>query len=247
MLKGVSPAMECSLHRRGILLQKQVAAAADTLFSPQKATLVKSSFEVIQKARSLQLIDCLVNSLPCGHRVRVLHDFFHNTAFLDIETDGMSPTAPITCISVLLNGNMTTFVRGQNLADFLELWKKSSVIVTFNGKKFDIPRIARTFHFSTIPAHIDLMDEAAHFGLRGGLKKVASSLGFQWRDDSCLNGKDAISLFRKYASSKNPELLSKLISYNQDDVSALVLLYQKLLQRSLENTIFCNSGILRIP
>jgi|LSQX01.1.fsa_nt_gb uncharacterized protein YprB with RNaseH-like and TPR domain len=247
MLKGVSPAMECSLHRRGFLLQRQVAATADTLFSPQKATQVKRSFEIIQKAHSLQLTDCLVNSLPCGHRVRALHDFFHDTAFLDIETDGMSLTAPITCISVLQNGSMTSFVQGQNLENFLEIWKKCSVIVTFNGKKFDVPRIARTFHLSTIPAHIDLMDEAAHFGLRGGLKKIASSLGFQWRNNCCLNGKDAISLFREYASSRNPELLSTLISYNQDDVNALVFLYKHLLQRSLENTIFYTSGILRIP
>jgi uncharacterized protein YprB with RNaseH-like and TPR domain len=96
MLDGISPAAECALHRRGFYLQKQVVTAADSLFCPKKAAQVRSSFEIIQKAKDLQLIDCLVNILPCGYRVRALHDFFEKAAFIDIETTGMETTASIT-------------------------------------------------------------------------------------------------------------------------------------------------------
>lgn len=227
MLDGISPAAECALHRRGSFLQKQVVAAADSLFSPRKAAQVRSSFEMIQKARDPRLIDCLVNTLPCGYRVRALHDFFEKAAFIDIETTGLENVASITCISVLINGKMSTFVQGINLYDFLDTWQKCALIVSFNGKKFDLPRILRAFHLSTVPVHIDLIDEAAHFGIRGGLKKLSPCLEFQWQADANMNGEEASKLFKEYLISRNPEQLAKIIAYNQDDVNALVRLYKK--------------------
>jgi len=237
MLKGISPATECALQRRGINQKKQLVTLADALFSPKQAIQVKNSYERLEKVQQIGLLDCMVNAFPCGHRIRVLHDYFQTVAFLDIETDGMSCRAAITCISVLLNKQMSTFVRGINLDQFLEIWVKCGILVTFNGKRFDIPKILNEFNLSTIPAHIDLMDEAAHYGFRGGLKKITAKMGFIRREKNCLSGSDAITNWNEYMETGNEDARSRLISYNQDDVYALEWVYRKLLKLSLQNTL----------
>lgn len=237
MLKGISPATECTLRQRGIILQKQLLTSADDLFSAKQAAKIKNSYQRIEKIQQLNLLDGLVNALPCGHRVRVIYEYYQKTAFLDIETDGKSEYANITCISILKENKISTFVQGRNLDDFLDLWATCGIIVTFNGKRFDLPRILNEFCLTTVPAHIDLMHEAAHYGLRGGLKNITNNLGFQRKEQNCTIGNDAIVLWQEFNETQNEEKLSQLIAYNQDDVYALKWLYQKLLPRSLENTL----------
>lgn len=235
ILKGISPATECVLQRRGVLTTKQLATAAHSLFSSKHASQLTASFLRIEKARQLGLLDSLVNSLPIGHRVRVVHDFLPFTAFLDIETDAVAASSRITCISVLMNGQLATFIRDQNLDDFLCLWAKCRIVVTFNGKRFDIPKILREFGLSTTPAHIDLIDEARHYGFRGGLKKIAGAIGWSPRDDNQHSGLDAVAWWNKYLDTGDTDLLAQLVVYNQDDVLALDHLYRKVLKLSVEN------------
>ena len=151
---------EIYFRNRGIWTSGQLIDQVDSLFSPKHAMRIRKSHARFELARKLGLLDILINSFPCGHRVRVLEDFYNSTLFLDIETTGTHEKSQITCISTFRNGIARTFVNGQNLDDFLYEWQQAQIVVAFNGKRFDFPHLQKTFKFTTTPAQIDLMEEA---------------------------------------------------------------------------------------
>ena len=62
------------------------------------------------------------------------------TAYLDIETTGLDFCFnEITTIALYDGKSVFTYVQGQNLDQFREDIEKYKVIVTYNGKCFDIP------------------------------------------------------------------------------------------------------------
>lgn len=236
LLQGVSPEAEIRLRRTGVMTCAQLAAEADRYFSPNHAQCIRNSYEEWQVARVHGLIDWEVNHLPAGHRVRALSDHWEDALFYDIETDGISAAANITCISTLRNGSTHSFWRGFNLNDFLDEWAAAKILVSFNGKRFDTPFVCKTFGLSAVPAQIDLMDEAAHYGYRGGLKAIEKKFGFDRKEGECADGKDAIRLWSEYSKTHSVKPLRELLEYNQADVAALTALSKGILRLSLENT-----------
>ena len=81
------------------------------------------------------------------------------------------------------------------------------------------------------------MNEAAHYGYRGGLKIIEKKFGFVRKEEGCADGKDAIRLWNEYSETHSEKILSELLEYNQADVSALVSLARAILRLSLENTL----------
>ena len=64
----------------------------------------------------------------------------NSTVYLDIETTGLDRYFnDITTIALYDGHVIKTYVQGQNLDDFIEDIYKYKVIVTYNGKSFDIP------------------------------------------------------------------------------------------------------------
>ena len=235
-LDGISPNTEIQLRDKGILSIRQLFQEAESLFSINHACRVRKSIQRLDLAYSLGLLDVVVNAFPCGHRIRLIDDCFSHALFLDVETNGTGPHSKITCISTQCNGIMSSFIDGYNLNDFLKEWASAKLLVTFNGKRFDIPILAHNFGFSTIPAQIDLMDEARHFGYRGGLKAIESQIGFIRNHRGCKDGIMAISLWEQYINTGNQSSLDELVRYNQEDVRSLAFLWRKLLALSLNNT-----------
>ena len=236
-LAGITPMTEIALRSKGIWTTRQLMAQADSLFSPRKAAKLREAFSRIELARKLGLVDILVNAMPCGHRVRVLADYYPQALFIDVETSGISSESMrITCISTCLNGKTASFVSGQNLECFLNVWAKARIVVTFNGKRFDVPLLQREFDLSTLPAHIDLMDEARHFGYVGGLKAIEARIGFFRKKTMCESGSDAPMLWQRYLKEDDREALDELVKYNQEDVRSLTELWRILLKHSIQNT-----------
>lgn len=235
-LDGITPNTEILLRDRGILTLSQLFQEADYHFSARHAWRIRQSIQTLDLAYALGILDVIANAFPCGHRVRLLHDFFSHALFLDVETSGMGPKAKITCISTWRNGIMSTFIEGFNLNDFLKEWASAKLIVTFNGKRFDIPMLVHKFGFSAIPAQVDLMDEARHFGYKGGLKAIEPQIGFSRNQELCPNGALAISLWEEYTQTGNQAFLDELVSYNQEDVRSLTFIWRRLLALSLNNT-----------
>ena len=236
MLQGVSPEVEIRLRRAGVMSCAQLAAEAERYFSANHARRIRASYEEWKMARSYGLVDWEVNHLPVGHRVRALYEHWGDALFYDIETDGLAASSSITCISTLRNGRASSFWRGNNLPDFLAEWASARMLVSFNGKRFDTPMVCKAFGLTSVPAQIDLMNEAAHYGCRGGLKMVEKKFGYVRKAGECEDGRAAIRLWNEYSETHSEKALEELLEYNQADVAALVSLARGILRLSLENT-----------
>ena len=237
MMKGVSPEAECRLRRQGVLTCHQLACEAERFLSRGHAGRIRAAFAEWEVARVNGLVDWMVGHLPAGHRVRALKDYWHEALFYDIETDGMTTAARITCISTFRNGQAHSFWRGHNLEDFLSEWTKAKILVSFNGKRFDTPIVCKTFGLTTAPTQIDLMGEAAHYGLRGGLKAIERQIGFNRTVADCQDGRGAIRFWEEYDRTHSEKALKALLEYNMEDVMSLEFLARHLLSLSIENAL----------
>lgn len=241
LLDGVSPEAEIRLRRSGVLTCRQLATEAERHFSLRHAERIRESFAQMESAARLGLADWFVGHFPCGHRVRAIPEFAADTLFYDIETDGMGRGAAVTCVTTLRAGRARTFVRGRDLDGFLEEWAAAKLLVGFNSKRFDTPFVCKEFGLAAAPAQIDLMDEAGHYGLRGGLKAIEKRVGFGRETVGCANGADAIECWRRWRDEADAAALDTMLAYNREDVLSLRHLVRHLLRLSLENTgIFDN-------
>ena len=158
--------------------------------------------------------------LPAGEMWRLYREFGQRVAFLDIETTGLYPGADVITVIGLFDGQRTkVFVRGINLPEFAQEIKQYSLIVTFNGKRFDLPFIRRTLgELPDYQAHLDLLYPLRKLGYRGGLKSIEAQLGLE-REGALkeANGFMAILLWREYQRG-NRAALDTLVRYNLEDV-----------------------------
>ena len=231
--RGISSGAERKLWRMGCLAWDHLPRAGRAL-SSRKAADLAAQLPALRAALDGGVADVFLRRLPVGHRLRVWPDFALGTTFLDVETTGLSPQDELTVIGVYRDGRQQTFVRGRNLADFLRIWRQTSVLVTFNGARFDWPVLARAFGLTVLPPHIDLMAEARAFGYAGGLKAIERALGVHREVDETGDGELAVHLWREFAGDGNEASLDRLLRYNAQDVRSLVILACELLRRSID-------------
>lgn len=161
--------------------------------------------------------------IPSKEIWRIYPEFMHNSIFLDIETAGKNGRQDfITAISVYNGKEIKTYVKGFNLDEFPKDINKYSIIVTYNGKLFDIPFILFTFKGLKLnAAHIDLRPILNKLQIMGGLKTVETIVGIpRPKYLRKINGYHAILLWEKYKKGDS-RALDGLIHYNQEDTCNL--------------------------
>lgn len=233
--RGLSAEAEARCWRRGCLNWRGLALLAPALFSERKSRLLTEQIPFFEKALEARCIDFFVGRLPCGHRLRIFPEFRKAVAWLDIETAGLGPGASITVIGMYWRGRMRNYVRGINLEEFIGDWQRVEALATFNGARFDIPMIMRHFGFTTHPPHIDLMNEARHWGYAGGLKIIERRLGYERNEDEHGDGRQAVALWNAYQCSGNEKYLHNLIAYNRCDTMVLERLARHIWKLSCQN------------
>jgi len=183
------------------------------------------------KSRNAKL---LAQNLPSNETWRLWHEFKENALFLDIESDGIGQWSKITVIGTYFQGQYRAFVQGEDLDEAWDLLNQASLIVSFNGRQFDVPFIERHFGKSLGIPHIDLRFVAASLGYRGGLKKIEPQFGIK-RDPNLkdIDGYQAVLLWRKSERGDN-EALKLLIDYNQADVENLIIIMRECWERKLD-------------
>lgn len=186
--------------------------------------------------------DYFTRLLPSGQHWRMYRRLKDDTAYLDIETDGLGPGAVITMVSVHLHGRTTTLTRGMDLSsdNLARALDGTKMLVTFNGSTFDLPMIEREFPFSVpkVP-HYDLRHACPKVGLRGGLKQVEVLLGYRRPQEvEYVTGEEAVYLWHLWERKGSENALKLLRRYNQEDTRNLEPLaetvYQRLEERSLK-------------
>jgi uncharacterized protein YprB with RNaseH-like and TPR domain len=239
-IRGVGPVTERRIWNAGISTWNDFLRKRDALDIPEKRRQrilegVEKSIEAFKSGDHGFFRD----GLPENERWRAYRDFEKSTAYLDIETTGLGFWShDITMIGIFDGKRQSTYIKGINLDDFQFELSRYSVIVTFNGSRFDVPFIEAKYpnvKFGQI--HLDLRFILRRLGYRGGLKSIESEMGLKRSGDvEDLRGADAVRLWRAYTKG-NDKALKLLIKYNSEDVRGLECLmkiaYKEMKKRTL--------------
>ncbi|MBP5639486.1 MAG: ribonuclease H-like domain-containing protein [Victivallales bacterium] len=164
-----------------------------------------------------------IERLDNANRWRLLHDFWDQCTYLDIETSGLELDAQITVISCWNGRELHAFVNGENLEEFPDYLLSIPLMVTFNGSTFDLPVIRRYFNLPDIPVpHIDMRWICRNCDLTGGLKPIEHQLNLKRPNDLVgTDGSEAIALWNRWEYMKDASARAKLIRYCAADTIAL--------------------------
>jgi uncharacterized protein len=186
--------------------------------------------------------------LPTDQLWRLFPDFRDGIAYLDIETTGMgTPEDYITTIALYDGKNIFWYVDGHNLEQFEDDIRNYRVIVTYNGKCFDLPFIRNTLRVRMDHVHIDLRYILASLGYRGGLKGCERSLGIDREDLDGVDGFFAVLLWDEYRRNRSSKALETLLAYNILDVVNLETLMVLSYNMKLAQTPFAQTHRLPLP
>lgn len=222
LIDGIGPERESELWSGGVATWDQLAST-----QPQHKEVLQQAEQRLND-RNARYFQDILGSRECW---RLYADFQKTTAFLDIETTGLSPEdSYVTMVGIIDYTGFTAFVRGENLDELPEALEKYSLFVSYNGASFDMPFLNKEFGRFAVDGHDSLFAHSAHLDLRyplrrlgfkGGLKKIeeATDLG-RPSALSGLSGYDAVRLW-KMANDGEPEALTTLIRYNAEDVASL--------------------------
>ncbi len=159
--------------------------------------------------------------LPKGEMWRIYPEFRGNAAFLDIETSGWD----ITVVGIFDGYSVKHFVKGFNLTreNVLREIYRHKVLLTFNGRSFDIPILNRYFRDDIKVAHIELRHVCSKIGLNGGLKSIERQLGIKRAEEvQSMLGNEAVYCWEMWRHTRQRKYLDLLVQYNAEDVLNLL-------------------------
>jgi uncharacterized protein YprB with RNaseH-like and TPR domain len=166
--------------------------------------------------------------------------------YLDIETTGLDRYFNDITTIALYDGQATkTYVQGQNLNDFVDDIQKYKVIVTYNGKCFDILFIENHFKIQLNHAQIDLRYILQSLGFRGGLKGCELQFGIDRGDLKDIDGFFAVLLWNEYQRTGNQKALDTLLAYNVQDTVTLENLMVTAYNMKLKQTPFYENHLIK--
>ena len=178
---------------------------------------------------------------------RIYPHFRGHTAYVDIETTGLDDSAEITTIALYDGRDIYTFINGRNLDAFVDVINKYQVIVSYNGKSFDIPVIERFFRIRLRQAQIDLRYVLARLGFKGGLKGCEKMLGMNRGNLDGVDGSFAVLLWQRYKRYNDEQALHTLLAYNIEDTVNLERLAVEAYNRNVADSPFAEELYLPHP
>jgi uncharacterized protein YprB with RNaseH-like and TPR domain len=217
-------------------------------FSLKRTDTLRRSIEGSKEHLSRGNPNYFGNLLPSNQFWRFFPDFRESTAYLDIEITGLGFWSnTITTIALYDGKSVFTYVQGQNLDDFKKDIKRFKVLVTYNGRWFDVPFIERYFDIKLNQVHIDLRYLLRSLGYAGGLKGCERKAGIDREELDGLDGYSAVLLWNDYQRNKNPKSLETLLAYNIQDVVNLENLMVLSYNLKLKETPFIQSHHISSP
>jgi len=219
-LPGIGPATEVDLWRSGVLDWSDLRSRTESLglTSPSRTRLTT---ELVRSEQALAERDVgwFARRLPNREHWRLYPTFAPETAYMDIETTGLSPYGGIVTVVTVHGGGATrSFVAGDDLEELPAYLARFQVLVTFNGSRFDVPFLLASFPQLIVPpAHIDLRFLLYRIGHAGGLKRIEQRLGVGDRSGvEGVDGLDAVRLWQEYRRGSTTAL-DRLVRYNRAD------------------------------
>lgn len=174
-------------------------------------------------------VEFFARTVPQQAHWRLYETLPTETTFLDIETTGLSPQdAVVTTVSIHRAGETMTLVRGRDLtaSRLREVFTDTGLLVTFNGRRFDVPFLESEYDLSIAVPHADLYLLAGRLGYNGGLTDIETTFGID-RDRPDISGADAVRLWQEYQRG-DERALETLIEYNRTDTRNMEPLFDHL-------------------
>ena len=247
-IPGIGIKRENSFWQSGILDWDSFQKACFMNLSPYQFATIKEYLFDSKEQLAMDNPGYFTALLPSSLHWRIFPEFRNTTAYIDIETNGLSSYyGAITAIALYDGENILSYVNGHNLETFKHDIQKYKVIVTYNGKSFDIPFIEKYFGIRLNHAHIDLRHILSSLGFRGGLKGCETSLGIDRGDLNGVDGYFAVLLWEVYQKTRDQRALETLIAYNIEDVINLETLMVAAYNEKLRNTPFYERYQLPLP
>lgn len=245
-LSGIGPAGETSLWRAGIHCWEDFLSCRSLPLGSGRAALVRQGLEASIEARDRDDAAWFAARLRGANAWRLMPHFAAEAGYLDIETDGeYAPT--VTSIALYHKGRVRTYVNGANLDDFPRDAAQVKVLVTYNGKSFDVPILERRFGMRLPGAHLDLRHVLASIGAKGGLKACERRFGLSRGELDGLDGFAAVLLWRLWEDTRDERVLRTLLAYNVADVLSLEILLAHAVDELLLGTPFAAACTMPIP
>lgn len=223
---GVGPNTERKIWESNSFTWGNFAKSNGLKIPPKTAQRISDHLALSKNALREKEVQFFSRTLPKREWWRLYPEFKNSTAFLDIETTGLSfYYNNITLIGLYNGKEFKVYIRGQNLPDFKDEIQKYSLLVTYNGTIFDLPFLSSEFgEVNFPPVHIDLRFLLRRLGYTGGLKSVEKQLGISRQSEvDGIDGFGATILWNRYIRG-DLDALKLLLQYNFADVTNLEVL-----------------------
>lgn len=241
-LPGIGTKKEWALWERGIrtwddferasfpqasLLHRQESESTPALLAHSRAALAQGDMGFFARR------------LPRREHYRIALTLPRSTAFLDIETTGLSNYYDhITIVGVSLADEYYCHIRGASQATLARLLSKAACIVTFNGSVFDTKFLEREFPDLKLPeAHVDLRFFGRSVGLVGNQKRIEQSINAGARGHVAnVDGAMAPILWYQYQMGDSSACRT-LIEYNHADIMGMQAILDEAIRRKTQGGI----------
>lgn len=218
-IKGISPDLEKMLWDHNILHWDDFEEKSHHIqtFPKNKLESIRSELSISQEALARKDLSYFKTLLKPNEHWRLWN--LGKIAFVDIETTGLSRWSnQITVMGIYDGMTPHLYVNGKNLHEADAKLKEFDIVVTFNGKQFDIPFIEQHFSCTYDFIHLDLRYMLKEQGLMGGLKSIERQLGIGRDSDmQGIDGFEAVRLWYQYKKG-NQQALETLLKYNEQDI-----------------------------
>jgi len=244
-INGIGLKTENRLWQSGITSWRQWREEPGVKLAKRSRMEIPQIFDLSLDALDRNDPNFFCDRLASSEQWRIFNTFREATAYIDIETTGLGDEAIITTIALYDGRQVRVYINGRNLEEFVEDIQRYTVLVSYNGKGFDIPFIERFFRIRLHQAHIDLRFVLARLGFSGGLKGCEKQLGIHRGALDGVDGLFAVYLWHRYERYNDEKALETLLAYNIEDTVNLENLLVEAWNRNVETTPFCEA--LRLP
>jgi uncharacterized protein YprB with RNaseH-like and TPR domain len=248
-IPSISTGVESALWQTGVRSWDDCLSASIKLLTPNQLGRLHQFIDQSLVALGANDAEYFTALLPSNQHWRLFREFRHSAAYIDIETTGMGvfDGSYITTIALYDGSTIRYYVHGQNLQDFPNDIQQYDLIVTYNGKCFDVPFIERYFRMRLRAAHIDLRYVLKSLGYAGGLKGCERMLGLDRGELDGVDGFFAVLLWDEYRRTNDTKALETLLAYNIEDVVNLEILMIMAYNMKLESTPFVRINKIELP
>ena len=245
-IPGIGPKWEHRLWTQGIRSWESYLEHDSPRLPSRKAHIVGGFVERSLDELDNENVGFFSEHLPSDQHWRLYPEFRHSIAYFDIETTGQQNNF-ITTIALYDGYDIRHYVHGRNMAAFPADIQRYKLIVTYNGKGFDVPFIEQTFGIQIKAAHIDLRYVLRSLGYGSGLKTCEKQLGIDRGALAGLDGYAAVLLWQEFTRTGSEAALETLLAYNIADVVNLETLMVHAYNMKVKRTPFAESHDRVVP